>query len=177
MKGQAMNRAEEIMRGFSDLVDKWTWLNKIEMEESLKGHKSSEVHCIEFIGSNADSNVTKLAESSYMTRGAISKLTRKLIKKGYIESYQKPDNKKEVYFRLTGQGQALNRLHEKLHEEFQERDKAVFEQVTGEQFDAMFRLIENYSRHLDTEMKKLGVAIPNRDTEDRYYIVDKETKL
>ena len=35
-----------------------------------------------------------------MTRGAISKITKKLIKKGIIESYQKPDNKKEIYFRL-----------------------------------------------------------------------------
>lgn len=30
-----------------------------------------------------------------MTRGAISKLTKKLIEKGLIESYQKSDNKKK----------------------------------------------------------------------------------
>ncbi|MDY0393853.1 MarR family transcriptional regulator [Virgibacillus halophilus] len=33
-----------------------------------------------------------------MTRGAISKLTKKLMKKGFIESYQKPDNKKRNLF-------------------------------------------------------------------------------
>ncbi len=91
------------------------------MEDSLRGYKSSEVHCIDYIGRNADSNVTKLAESFYMTRGAISKLTKKLIKKGVIQSYQKPDNKKEIYFRLTEPGKAIYKIHEELHKEFRER--------------------------------------------------------
>lgn len=56
-----------------------------------------------------------------MTRGAISKLTKKLIKKGLIVSYQKPDNKKEIYFRLTEQGKVINKVHEKLQKEHQER--------------------------------------------------------
>ena len=96
-----------------------------------------------------------------MTRGAISKLTKKLIKKGIIESYQKPDNKKEIYFRLTSEGKVINKVHEELHKEFQERDKAVFEQVTDEQFEIMLSFVEMYSRHLDTEIKKEGIDITN----------------
>ncbi|MNE92993.1 MarR family protein [compost metagenome] len=94
-----------------------------------------------------------------MTRGAISKLTKKLIEKDLIESYQKPDNKKEIYFRLTEQGKVIDKIHEELHAEFQERDKAVFGQVTEEQFDSMLSFIERYSRHLDAEIKKLGIDI------------------
>jgi len=138
-------------------------LNKFKMEDSLKGYKSSEVHCIEFIGENVDSNVTKLAESFYVTRGAISKLAKKLIKKGIIESYQKPDNKKEIYFRLTEQGKVINKVHEGLHKEFQMRDKAVFEQVTEEQFDIMISFAEKYIRHLDAEIKKQGVDMTKQD--------------
>ena len=133
------------------------------MKASLKGYKSSEVHCIEYIGRNVDSNVTKLAESFYMTRGAISKITKKLIKKGIIESYQKPGNKKEIYFRLTEQGKVIYKVHEEMHKEFQERDKAVFEQVSEEQFDVMLSFVEKYSGHLDAEIKKLGVDITNRN--------------
>ncbi|HWL11887.1 MAG TPA: MarR family transcriptional regulator, partial [Ureibacillus sp.] len=123
------------------------------------GYKPSEVHCIEFIEKNVDSNVTKLAESLYMTRGAISKLTKKLIEKGLIESYQKPDNKKEIYFKLTEQGKKIYEVHEELHKEFQERDNAVFDQVTEEQFDSMLSFVEKYSRHLDAEIKKQGADI------------------
>src|SRR5690242_20522426 len=151
--------------GVRKVYNKMALLNKIKMEESLKGYKPSEVHYIECIGRNVDSNVTKLAESLYMTRGAISKMTKKLIEKGIIESYQKPDNKKEIYFRLTEQGKAINKVHEELHKEFQERDKAVFEQVTEEQFDSMLSFVEKYSRHLDAEIKKLGVDIKSESSE------------
>jgi DNA-binding MarR family transcriptional regulator len=167
--GQAMNKEEQVIMGFRDVYNKMVFLNKFKMEDSLKGYKSSEVHCIEYIGRNVDSNVTKLAESFYMTRGAISKLTKKLIKKGIIESYQKPDNKKEIYFRLTSQGKVIYKIHEELHKEFRERDKAVFEQVTEEQFDFMLRFVEKYSRHLDAEIKKQGVDITNRNDCPNYW--------
>ena len=160
-----MNKEEQVIMGFRDLLNKLVLLNKFKMEDSLKGYKSSEVHYIEYIGRNVDSNVTKLAESFYMTRGAISKMTKKLIKKGVIESYQKPDNKKEIYFRLTEQGQVIYKVHEELHKEFQERDKAVFEQVTEEQFDIMLSFVEKYSRHLDAEIKKQGVDIKSESSE------------
>jgi len=161
--GQAMNKEEQVIIGFRDLYNKMVSLNKFKMEDSLKGYKSSEVHCIEYIGRNVDSNVTKLAESFYMTRGAISKLTKKLIKKGIMESYQKPDNKKEIYFRLSDQGKVIYKIHEELHKEFQERDKSVFEQVTEEQFDIMLSFVEKYSKHLDAEIEKQGVDITNQN--------------
>jgi len=154
-----MNKEDQILTGVRDLYNKMVWLNKDKMEESLKGYTSSEVHCIEYIEKNVDSNVTKLAESFFMTRGAISKLTKKLIEKGLIESYQKSDNKKEIYFRLTEQGKVIYKIHEDLHKEFQERDKAVFAQITEEQFDSMLSFVEKYSSHLDTEIKKQGKEI------------------
>ncbi|PFX67632.1 MarR family transcriptional regulator [Bacillus toyonensis] len=154
-----MNKEEKIIVGFRDLYNKIVWLNKDKMEDSLKGYNSSEVHCIEYIEKNVDSNVTKLAESFYMTRGAISRITKKLIKKGLIESYQKSDNKKEIYFRLTEQGKVIYKIHEDLHKEFEERDKVLFDQVTEEEFDSILSFVEKYSRHLDTEIKKQGVHI------------------
>lgn len=99
-----MNKKEQTTTEFRVLFNKLAWLNKQKMEEALKEYKPSEVHCIESIGKSVDPNVTKLAESLYMTRGAISKITKKLIKKDVIESYQKPENKKEIYFKLTEQG-------------------------------------------------------------------------
>ncbi len=158
-----MSKEDQIIMGFRDLHNKIDFLNKFKMEDGLKGYKSSEVHFIESIGRNVDSNVTKLAESFYMTRGAISKIAKKLIKKGIIETYQKPDNKKEIYFRLTSQGNVINNIHEELHNELRERDKAVFEQITEEQFDIMLNFVEKYSRHLDAEIKKQGIDITNRN--------------
>ncbi|MGG2091498.1 MarR family transcriptional regulator [Bacillus sp. S13(2024)] len=154
-----MTKEEQFIMNVRDLFDKMVWLNKFKMEDRLKGYMPSEVHCIESIEKNRDTNVTKLAKALYMTRGAISKLTKKLIKKGLIESYQKPDNKKEIYFRLTEQGKIIYDIHEELHKEFQERDKVIFEKVTEKQFDSMLNFVEKYSKHLDEEIKKQGITI------------------
>ncbi|MGG5318414.1 MarR family transcriptional regulator [Enterococcus sp. AZ072] len=149
-----MNKEEQLMVGFRELFNKINWLNKPKMEESLKGYTSSEVHCVEFIGNHPLPNVTQLAEGMYMTRGAISKLTKKMVKKGLIESYQKPDNKKEIYFDLTEQGKRVFQIHEALHNEFQNRDKVVFDQLTEEQFTGMLHFIDSYNEHLTKEMNR-----------------------
>jgi len=151
-----MKKEEQVLAEIGDLYRKMAWLNGIKLAVCFEGYTSSEIHCIEYIGKSADCNVTKLAESFYMTRGAISKMTQKLIKKGVIESYQKPENKKEVYFDLTEQGNAIYKVHEDLHNEFRERDKAVFDQITDEQFDIMSRFVKMYSEHLDAEIAKEG---------------------
>ncbi len=154
-----MDKEEQFKVKVRELFDKMVWVNKFKMEESLKGYKPSEVHCIESIKKIEDPNVTKLAESLYMTRGAISRLTKKLMEKGLIESYQKQDNRKEIYFRLTEQGKRIYKIHEEQHKEFQERDRVVFDQITEEQFDSMLSFVEVYSKHLDAEIKKQGLTI------------------
>ena len=61
----------------SELYSFVSGLNEYSMKKSLEEYKPSEIHCIEYIGKNKDANVTKMAESFYMTRGAISKLAKK----------------------------------------------------------------------------------------------------
>lgn len=154
-----MNKEEQVMLRFRELFNKLTWLNKLKMEDALREHTPSEVHCIEYIGNHEDANVTRLAETFYMTRSAISKITKKLIEKGLIESYQRPENKKEIYFRLTPEGEAVRRIHDDLHDEFRKRDRAVFDPITEQQFDGMLRFIEQYSEHLDAEIAKLDESV------------------
>ncbi|AYU55817.1 MarR family transcriptional regulator [Staphylococcus debuckii] len=154
-----MNKEEELMYNFRDLFNKISYLNKFEMEEALKGLTSTEVHCIEAIEENTNPNVRRLAETLYMTRGAISKLTRRLIKKELIESYQKEDNKKEIYFKLTDSGKAIYDTHEQLHAKFQKRDEKVFEEMDEAQYQAMMNFINQYRNHLDQEINKQNRAI------------------
>ena len=150
-----MNKEEQLTTGLRNLVHKMTRLNKPQMEACFREYLPSEVHCSEYIGRNEGLNVTKLADAFCMSIGAMSKITTKLVEKGIIESYQKPENRKEIYFQITEQGKRLNERHEELHKEFQLRDKAVFEQITPEEFDSMQRFVEKYCEHLDAEIKKL----------------------
>ncbi|MDK2966698.1 MarR family transcriptional regulator [Lacrimispora sp.] len=154
-----MSKEEQAMKGLWDMFKKRMWLDSFRMKESLMAYNPSEIHCIAYIGEDMDSNVTKLAESFDMTRGAISKLTKKLINKGLIESYQRADNKKEVYFNLTSQGKKIYNIHEDIHRELKDRDQPFFNQVTEEQLDVILDFANKYNTHLDAEIMKLGIKM------------------
>lgn len=152
-----MNEKEQIMEELWNLFSKRSWIDGIKMKEKLNGYYPSEIHCVEYIGKNIDTNVKKLSEVFNMTTSAISKLTKKMIKKNLIESYQKPDNKKEIYFKLTEQGIKINNIHEQLHKEYEKRDKDVFEQITQEQYDAIISFAKLYNNHLDDIIENLDI--------------------
>ncbi|MBU8589646.1 MarR family transcriptional regulator [Priestia megaterium] len=143
-----MDKRQQLMSELMDLCNEIIWLNKPELESALNGYTLNEIELIENIALIPNANVTKLAAASYMTRGAISKLTKKLIAKNIIESYQNAENKKEIYFRLTTSGQKINYIHQELHQSFLKRDKEVFEHMTDEEFDTIFRFIGRYRHHL-----------------------------
>ncbi len=123
-----MDKRINLISEMLDLANEITWLNKPKLEEAIEGYPLNEIELIEKIAKLPEPNVTKLAAASYLTRGAISKQTKKLLAKQLIESYQKPENKKELYFRLTEEGKQLNDRHQQLHQEFLKENEAVFEQ-------------------------------------------------
>ncbi|OLO25351.1 MarR family transcriptional regulator [Priestia megaterium] len=143
-----MDKRQQLMSELMDLCNEIIWRNKPEVELALKDYKLSEIELIENISLIPNANVTKLAAASYMTRGAISKLTKKLIAKNIIESYQSVENKKEIYFRLTTHGKKINDIHQELHQSFLQRDEEVFKYMTDEEFDTIFRFIGRYRHHL-----------------------------
>ncbi|MDR1082273.1 MAG: MarR family transcriptional regulator, partial [Coriobacteriales bacterium] len=93
----------------------------------LEGLNLAEVHCIDRIGIIEKPNVTKVAKELRLTRGAISKISKKLLDKLLIESYQDPNNKKEIYFRLTKDGKTLFRKHQSRHKEVRDKWLSLFE--------------------------------------------------
>ncbi|MEJ7219450.1 MarR family transcriptional regulator [Staphylococcus gallinarum] len=147
-----MDKSEQLLNDIKEVYDKIVWLNKPVMEEHLKGYTPTEVHCIDAIDKLNKPNVSKLSKKLFMTRGAISKLTKKLIDKGAIESFRETQNKKEIYFQLTDKGQEVAVLHASLHNKFRERDKPVFDTVTDEAYDVMLDFLGKYNAHLTKEI-------------------------
>jgi DNA-binding MarR family transcriptional regulator len=76
----------------------------------------AEVQLLETIKSQEGANVGELARYLGMTSGAISQVTKKLLDKGLIDVYKKPDNRKEVFSRLTALGEKVCEGHQKHHE-------------------------------------------------------------
>ncbi len=116
-----------------------------------------EVHCIDFIGINPDSNVTRLSNAYRVTRGAISKTTKKLLEDGAIEKYQKPENKKEIYFKLTDIGRKIYVDHEKLHQTRIEQDRIFFQNLNEEEKDQLIMSLNKIYQQISVELKNLGL--------------------
>jgi DNA-binding MarR family transcriptional regulator len=119
-----MSHAMEIINSLVNIAEHSAMLRH-GGEVVLDGINLAEVHCIDQIGAMDGANVTKIADAMGMTRGAISKISKKLLAKELIESYQRPENNKEVYFRLTEPGRRVYADHRICHLKAQEKKLAI----------------------------------------------------
>lgn len=109
----------------------------------------TEVHCIDCIGTTDHPNVTKISEQMGLTRAGISKISKRLLSKGLIESYQEPENNKEIYFKLTVSGQSVYEEHKKIHNKAQQEWLAFFEHYSTEEQAAILRFLVDIEGHFD----------------------------
>ena len=144
----------QLLSDLTDIFNKNNRLRKPLMEASFPELSLSEIESLEVIGKMENPNVTKLADALYITRGAASKITRKLIAKKLITSYSKSENKKEIYFSLTSSGHKINSKHSQLHRDFLAQDKAVFVKFDERDLTIISNFIKAYNEHLDGLLKK-----------------------
>ena len=79
-----------------------------------------EIHTIQAIGKSLGVNVTQLAEEMRVTKGAVSQMVSKLVRKGMVRKVRAQDNAKEVLLNLTELGRIGLRNHDKFDMEILE---------------------------------------------------------
>lgn len=72
------------------------------------------MHTLKAIAVHHLINGVALAEKLGVTRGTISKSTKKLLQLALIQQEKHPDNQKEIHYRLTPSGTAINAQHQAL---------------------------------------------------------------
>lgn len=152
-----MNKEELFLSYLNKMIDVRRALNKLSKKEFLPDYHYTEIKCIALIGSMEDSNVTRLSEASYMTRGGISKTIKKLLSYGVIESYQKPENKKEIYYKLTSTGKNILKEIDNFTGALRERDKIVFNGLNEDEKDIVIKFLEKYNEHLKEDIAKIEI--------------------
>jgi len=145
-----------IFKQLNEIKEKQDELSKLVSKEILHEYSCSELHCIRSIGNLEHPNVTKIANELKMTRGAISKITKKQLKKGLITSYMLDCNKKEIYFRLTELGQKIFDEHEKWHEDFEKRNNFFFDKYTENELILVKEFIDTYISYVDNKIDTLN---------------------
>ena len=136
------------------MLQRQEMLTKLTESVCLEEYSYSETHCIDYIGKTELPNVTKIADNMQMTRGAISKMTKKLLAKGLIEKYSLESNKKEIYFRLTESGLELYKEHEKRHKLWEQRDSKFLERYSPEEMGIITKFMKEFNIYLEEKIEE-----------------------
>lgn len=148
-----MDRAIEIIRSLT-LIQERSSMFEHHREEIFAGINLAEAHCIDKIGSMDHANVTKIAVEMGMTRGAISKISKKLLNKKLIDSYQKPENNKEIYFCLTEQGQKIYSEHKKCHYQARQEKLALLSTYSQDEQSIILRFLNDINQRYDKKLNE-----------------------
>ncbi|GAA0116629.1 MarR family transcriptional regulator [Clostridium senegalense] len=145
-----------IINKFKEIYEKEELLGKLVFKGEYENYGISEIHCIDLIGKIENPNVTKIAKGMNMTRGAISKISKKLINAKLIETYKKPNNDKEIYFKLTDLGKKLYKHHEIKHKEWEERNDVFFKNVSEKEQEVVANFLIKFNNYLEEIIKSKG---------------------
>lgn len=145
------NTATEIMiHKFERVMNKY---NASEKKPKYYGTKDllyrSEVHTIEAIGKNNKINVTQLAQYLGITKGAVSQMVDKLIKKDMVNKKTISDTENEVSLELTEKGILVYTGHEEYHKEFYTKISERLTHLSTENIEAFLDVLNTLENLLD----------------------------
>lgn len=148
----------DLLAQLSEFLTKQDILCKLTESQKLHQYSYSEIHTIHAIGTLASPNITEIANALKMTRSAICKISKKLAKKGLIETYMLPDNKQKVFLKLTPQGEILFFEHKKRHDLWIERDGKFLAQFTNTQLNDFVLFMTIYNQYLEQQIQMLSAS-------------------
>ncbi|WP_315073941.1 MarR family winged helix-turn-helix transcriptional regulator [uncultured Clostridium sp.] len=109
----------ELIHKFERIMNKYNKSEKKPKDYGISGMLyRSEVHTIEAIGKNNKINVTQLAAYLGITKGAVSQMIDKLIKKDLVSKNTISETENEVALELTEKGWLVFNGHKEYHKEF-----------------------------------------------------------
>ncbi|MFC9709295.1 MarR family transcriptional regulator [Paenibacillus sp. NPDC056933] len=103
----------------------------------------SEIHLIACIGDFSPINVTSISEKTGLTKGSITRISKKLLKLALIKRQQINDNKKEVYYSLTSKGRNIYVIHHRIHQEIEERFMNFLDKYTADELVFASKFIQD----------------------------------
>ena len=168
-----INGLEVLTYHFSDLEEyKKQALDTVLLEqghEELRNVSVSlvECHVIDCIERNEMFNTTAIAKKLNMTKGGISKITTRLIKKNMIEAYRLTNNQKEIYYRLKPMGRTIFEFHEIVHKEAEEVFKKIFSGYSQGELEFASRFLADVTAAIRTTTGAKPDVLTNCQSEIR----------
>lgn len=145
---------EELLKLFAEFYEKQDIVQRLYTQPFIHQYGHSELHCIDAVGRYEDPNVSLIAQKLAITRGAACKITKKLLARGDISSYQRETNRKEIYFALTEHGKKVFAAHEKRHNIWMERDLKFLERVPLADKRVVREFLQGFINYLQEEIAR-----------------------
>ncbi len=145
----------ELLTLFVEFHEKQDIVQKQTTKSFLHGYGHSELHCIDAIGSHELPNVTLISHLLSVTKGAVSKIIKRLLARGDITYYQLSENKKEIYYALTEKGRHIYDAHRQRHQIWAQRDNAYLKGIPEEDKEVVGRFLKGFNQYLGTKIEEL----------------------
>lgn len=139
---------EKIIEQFKIFYEREEMIEQLTSKPFIHEYSYYELHFLDFVGKTKHPKASSAATSLGLTRGAASKISKRLLTKGDIESYQLQGNQKEVYYRLTPQGQKIYDAHIDSHGAWQARDLTFLKGVSNETKEVVLHFITDFNEYL-----------------------------
>lgn len=143
---------DRLLQLFTEFYEKQDIAQKQTTKPFIHAYGHSDLHCIDIVGSSELPNVTMISNRLNITRGAASKITKRLMDKGDMESYQQDCNRKEVYFTLTEKGREVYEAHRQRHEIWRQRDMEYLRSLPAEDKEVVARFLEGFNGYLERKI-------------------------
>jgi DNA-binding MarR family transcriptional regulator len=108
----------------------------------------SEIHFIDAVEPGNGLIASVIAKKLGITNGAVTQIADKLVKKNLIEKYKAPGNKKEVFIRLTAEGEVAYANHKLFHKKLTDKMIEYLDGLNKEQMEALFGIVEIVDKNL-----------------------------
>lgn len=113
-----------------------------------------EIHTIEAIGNHDGISITELAANRQKTKGAVSQLIYKLVKKGLVEKTVSKTSDAQVSLYLTPLGKQAYEGHKKLHEQINDDVFVALREMPDSAYNDLFMMLKKFEEYLDKRLSE-----------------------
>lgn len=145
----------DLLEILKDFLQKQETLSRLSETERLYKYGYSELHVLAAIGDIKSPNVTLIAKQMDMTRGGVSKIIKKLIKAGLVDSYQQPDNHQKIFYRLTEAGKSIYKEHDARHRLWEMRDSEFLARFSEEKLREIASFMKQFNEYLEEKIVEM----------------------
>ncbi|WP_274651127.1 MarR family transcriptional regulator [Paenibacillus humicola] len=109
------------------------------------------LHTLDIISRHKGIKGADIARELEVTKGAISKITRRQLEQELIQKSQLPSNLKEIYFAVTPLGAELAELHRQFHLEHDQKGLELFRSYDLQSLETVADFLEKLARLRDSD--------------------------